>query len=82
MSRAKKSGTAPGRFRDAFVEYLVGVLRGELPTVRQRLFIDWLESFPFICERAGCFEEFEVSASEFHEDDLILCGKCRKRRVE
>jgi len=80
MSRGKNSETVPGRFRDAFVEYVAGILRGEFPTVRQRLFIDWLESFPFICERPGCDGEFEVSASEVDEDDLILCEKCRKKR--
>jgi hypothetical protein len=78
MSRAKNSGTTSGRYRDAFVEYLAAVLHGDLPSMRQRLFIDWLERHPFICERAGCFEEYEVSASEVDEDDLILCQKCRK----
>lgn len=79
MSRANSSGTKAGRYRDAFVEHLAGVLRGELPNERLRLFIEWLERSPFICE--GCQEEeFDVSASEVTEDDLILCEKCRKDR--
>jgi hypothetical protein len=78
VSRVKKSGTTPGRYRDAFVEHLAGVLRGEFPNVRQRLFIDWLERLPFYCERCG--EEFEVSASDVSEDDVILCAKYQKAR--
>jgi hypothetical protein len=80
MSRAKNSGTTPGRYRDAFVEHIAAALSGDLPVVRERLFTDWLERLPFTCEGAGCFEEFEVSAGEVHEDDLILCEKCRKGR--
>lgn len=80
MSRAKNSGATPGRYRDAFVEHLASALSGDSPNLRLQLFIDWLERFPFACERAGCLEEFEVSASEVNEDDLILCGKCRKGR--
>ena len=79
MSRANSLGLKPGRYRDAFVEHLAGVLRGELPNERLRIFIEWLERFPFICE--GCQrEEFDVSADEVDEDDLILCEKCRKKR--
>jgi len=80
LSRAKNSGTTPGRYREAFDEHLAAVLSGESPIVRQLLFIDWLERLQFGCERAGCVQEFEVSASDVHEDDLILCERCRKGR--
>jgi len=80
MSRAQNSGTTAGRYREAFDEHLAAVLSGESPIVRQLLFIDWLERLQFGCERAGCFQEFEVSASEVDEDDLILCQKCQKEK--
>ena len=63
-------------YREAFEEHLDAVLNGEFPNVRLRMFIDWLECLPFICER--CWEEFEVSASEVDEDVPILCQKCQK----
>lgn len=70
----------PGRYRDAFEEHLAAVLSGELAGVRQRLFMEWLERLPFLCEGCG-LEEFEVSAGDVDESDLIVCQKCQKVHV-
>src|SRR5262249_30331976 len=67
---------APGRYREAFDEYLSAVIKSHLPNVRLRLFIDWIEHLPFGCE--NCHAEFTVTADQVNEDDPILCERCRR----
>jgi len=61
--------------REVFEEHLAAILRGRASELRQHLFAAWLEGRLFVCER--CEDEFEMSANEVDEDDLILCKKCQ-----